>query len=77
MGRALVGTPVRQVEGGAAAAEELLFEPELVVRGSTAPAVRRGERPAGGGPRRLAAVASRLEVPLPVVVAAGKVLAWH
>jgi DNA-binding LacI/PurR family transcriptional regulator len=38
MGRAVVSTLVHQVEGQAVAAEELLFEPELVVRGSTAPA---------------------------------------
>jgi DNA-binding LacI/PurR family transcriptional regulator len=38
MGRAVVSTLVHQVEGQAVAPEELLFEPELVVRGSTAPA---------------------------------------
>ena len=36
MGRAVVSTLVQQVEGGTVAAAELLFEPELVVRGSTA-----------------------------------------
>jgi DNA-binding LacI/PurR family transcriptional regulator len=36
MGRAVVSTLVHQVEGGSVAPEELLFEPELVVRGSTA-----------------------------------------
>jgi DNA-binding LacI/PurR family transcriptional regulator len=41
MGRTVVTMLVHQVEGVAVAAEELLFEPELVVRGSTAPAVRR------------------------------------
>ena len=40
MGRALVSTLVHQVEGAPVAAGELLFEPELVVRGSTAPAGR-------------------------------------
>jgi DNA-binding LacI/PurR family transcriptional regulator len=35
MGRAVVTTLVQQVEGLRVAAEELLFEPELVVRGST------------------------------------------
>jgi DNA-binding LacI/PurR family transcriptional regulator len=38
MGRAVVSTLVHQVEGSAVATEELLFEPELVVRGSTGPA---------------------------------------
>jgi DNA-binding LacI/PurR family transcriptional regulator len=41
MGRALVSTLVHQIEGAVVAAGELLFEPELVVRGSTAPAARR------------------------------------
>jgi LacI family transcriptional regulator, repressor for deo operon, udp, cdd, tsx, nupC, and nupG len=41
MGRAVVTTLVHQVEGLSVAAEELLFEPELVVRGSTAPTARR------------------------------------
>ena len=36
MGRAVVSTLVQQVEGGRVASSELLFEPELVVRGSTA-----------------------------------------
>jgi DNA-binding LacI/PurR family transcriptional regulator len=36
MGRAVVSTLVQQVEGGTVASAELLFEPELVVRGSTA-----------------------------------------
>src|SRR5450755_2570299 len=36
MGRAVVSTLVQQVEGGTVASSELLFEPELVVRGSTA-----------------------------------------
>jgi DNA-binding LacI/PurR family transcriptional regulator len=42
MGRAAVTLLVNQVDGAAVEAEELLFEPELVVRGSTGPA------PAGG-----------------------------
>jgi DNA-binding LacI/PurR family transcriptional regulator len=41
MGRAVVSTLVRQVEGVTVAPAELLFEPELVVRGSTAPAAQR------------------------------------
>jgi hypothetical protein len=40
MGRALVAALVHQIEGSAASAEELLFEPELVVRGSTGPVAR-------------------------------------
>jgi DNA-binding LacI/PurR family transcriptional regulator len=38
MGRAAVELLVNQIEGAAVSTEELLFEPELVVRGSTAPA---------------------------------------
>jgi DNA-binding LacI/PurR family transcriptional regulator len=38
MGRAAVTLLVNQVDGAAVAADELLFEPELVVRGSTGPA---------------------------------------
>ncbi|WP_405149770.1 LacI family transcriptional regulator [Sphaerisporangium sp. NBC_01403] len=38
IGRAAVTLLVNQIEGAPATAEELLFEPELVVRGSTAPA---------------------------------------
>ena len=38
MGRAAVTMLLNQVEGAPAADEELLFEPELVVRGSTGPA---------------------------------------
>jgi DNA-binding LacI/PurR family transcriptional regulator len=37
MGRAAVTLLVNQIEGAPVAAEELLFEPELVVRGSTGP----------------------------------------
>jgi DNA-binding LacI/PurR family transcriptional regulator len=40
MGRSAVELLVAQIEGSAVAADELLFEPELVVRGSTAPAPR-------------------------------------
>jgi DNA-binding LacI/PurR family transcriptional regulator len=48
MGRALVSTLVQQIAGVTVAAQELLFEPELVVRGSTSPLARRGGRhPAG------------------------------
>jgi DNA-binding LacI/PurR family transcriptional regulator len=35
MGRAAVELLAVQIQGGATASEELLFEPELVVRGST------------------------------------------
>jgi LacI family transcriptional regulator len=35
MGQAAVDVLVNQIEGAAATADELLFEPELVVRGST------------------------------------------
>ncbi|HEU5027658.1 MAG TPA: LacI family DNA-binding transcriptional regulator [Spirillospora sp.] len=41
IGRAAVTLLVSQVEGGPVAAEELLYEPELVVRASTAP-IRNG-----------------------------------
>jgi LacI family transcriptional regulator, repressor for deo operon, udp, cdd, tsx, nupC, and nupG len=37
MGRAAVALLVNQIDGTAAAVERLVFEPELVVRGSTAP----------------------------------------
>jgi LacI family transcriptional regulator, repressor for deo operon, udp, cdd, tsx, nupC, and nupG len=43
MGQAAVDLLVNQIEGGGSvASDELLFEPELVVRGSTAPALHRG-----------------------------------
>jgi DNA-binding LacI/PurR family transcriptional regulator len=42
LGRAAVTLLVNQIEGGRVAAEELLFEPELVVRGSTGPVTGRG-----------------------------------
>ncbi|HEX8008301.1 MAG TPA: LacI family DNA-binding transcriptional regulator [Trebonia sp.] len=41
MGRAVVAMLVSQIEGAAVAHDELLFEPELVVRGSTGPAAPR------------------------------------
>jgi DNA-binding LacI/PurR family transcriptional regulator len=41
MGRSAVELLVSQIEGAEVSADELLFEPELVVRGSTAPAVAR------------------------------------
>jgi DNA-binding LacI/PurR family transcriptional regulator len=41
LGRAAVTLLVNQIEGAAVATDELLFEPELVVRGSTGPAVAR------------------------------------
>ena len=40
LGRSAVELLVSQIEGGTVAVDELLFEPELVVRGSTAPAPR-------------------------------------
>lgn len=40
IGRAAVTLLANQIDGTPVAAEELLFEPELVVRGSTAPAAR-------------------------------------
>ncbi|MGX6606835.1 LacI family DNA-binding transcriptional regulator [Micromonosporaceae bacterium Da 78-11] len=41
MGQAAVDMLVNQIEGSGMAPDELLFEPELVVRGSTAPAPQR------------------------------------
>jgi DNA-binding LacI/PurR family transcriptional regulator len=41
LGRAAVAMLVNQIEGAAVMADELFFEPELVVRGSTGPAVNR------------------------------------
>ena len=41
MGRAAVKLLVSQIDGTVGTAERLLFEPELVVRGSTAPPGRR------------------------------------
>ena len=41
MGQAAVDLLVNQIEGSGVAPDELLFEPELVVRGSTAPARNR------------------------------------
>ncbi|GAB2618832.1 LacI family transcriptional regulator [Paractinoplanes abujensis] len=42
MGQAAVDLLVNQIEGSGVEPDELLFEPELVVRGSTAPAPQRG-----------------------------------
>jgi DNA-binding LacI/PurR family transcriptional regulator len=39
MGRSAVALLISQIGGAPASSEELLFEPELVVRGSTGPAV--------------------------------------
>lgn len=47
MGQAAVDLLVNQIEGTGLAPDELLFEPELVVRGSTAPAPTRLAAPAG------------------------------
>ena len=41
MGRAAVDLLVAQIDAAAVPADELLFEPELVVRASTAPATRK------------------------------------
>ncbi|WP_045744270.1 LacI family DNA-binding transcriptional regulator [Actinoplanes rectilineatus] len=41
MGQAAVDLLVNQIEGGGVEPDELLFEPELVVRGSTGPAPKR------------------------------------
>jgi DNA-binding LacI/PurR family transcriptional regulator len=41
MGQAAVDLLVSLMDGGGLLTDELLFEPELVVRGSTAPASRR------------------------------------
>jgi hypothetical protein len=38
MGRAAIDLLVTQIAGSGTTTDELLFEPELVVRGSTAPA---------------------------------------
>src|SRR3984957_15054587 len=42
MGRALVAALVHQIEGGAVSTAELLFESEVVARGSTGPVARAG-----------------------------------
>jgi LacI family repressor for deo operon, udp, cdd, tsx, nupC, and nupG len=48
MGRSAVALLISQIGGAPASSEELLFEPELVVRGSTGPAVTADAlRPAG------------------------------
>jgi DNA-binding LacI/PurR family transcriptional regulator len=46
MGQAAVDLLVNQIEGTSAAPDELLFEPELVVRGSTGPARQPAATPA-------------------------------
>jgi DNA-binding LacI/PurR family transcriptional regulator len=48
MGRAAVAMLVGQIEGAAVAHDELLFEPELVVRGSTGPTTLRPASAAQG-----------------------------
>jgi DNA-binding LacI/PurR family transcriptional regulator len=54
MGRAAVKLLANQIDGTLATPERLLFEPELVVRGSTAPAAVRATAanatPPSGGP---------------------------
>ncbi|WP_412751964.1 LacI family DNA-binding transcriptional regulator [Krasilnikovia sp. M28-CT-15] len=56
MGQAAVDILVHQIEGAAAGTDELLFEPELVVRGSTGRAPARGAGGATGpGPHRTGA----------------------
>jgi DNA-binding LacI/PurR family transcriptional regulator len=47
MGRAAITLLVNQIGGSAVAPEELLFEPELVVRGSTGPVARSAQVPLG------------------------------
>jgi len=47
MGRAAVAMLVGQIDGATVTADELLFEPELVVRGSTGPAVARPAKEKG------------------------------
>ncbi|CAL8971882.1 HTH-type transcriptional regulator DegA [Cellulomonas sp. T2.31MG-18] len=54
MGRAAIDLLVAQIRGAAVASDELLFEPELVVRGSTGPAPT---APAADADARSAAVA--------------------
>ena len=49
MGRSAVATLISQIGGAPVSSEEILFEPELVVRGSTGPArVARGLKAASG-----------------------------
>ncbi len=45
MGRAAIDLLVAQIAGNGTTSDELLFEPELVVRGSTAPVASGGVRP--------------------------------
>jgi hypothetical protein len=63
MGKAAVALLVNQVENVAVYPEELLFEPELVVRGSTGPAGSAG--PGGGAPGLAGAVPSGLAGAVP------------
>ena len=49
MGQAAVGQLLSQLGGGSVSSEELLFEPELVVRGSTGSAVAIGAAAASAG----------------------------
>jgi DNA-binding LacI/PurR family transcriptional regulator len=42
MGQAVVALLVSEIAGGTVPADELLFEPELVVRGSTGPVATAG-----------------------------------
>ena len=49
MGKAAVALLVNQIENVAVHPEELLFDPELVVRGSTGPAPAAAARPAAAG----------------------------
>jgi DNA-binding LacI/PurR family transcriptional regulator len=59
IGRSAVAMLTGQMEGSAVPVEELIFEPELVVRGSTGPAPSTGGQTAAaaGGPAATAAVA--------------------
>jgi DNA-binding LacI/PurR family transcriptional regulator len=52
MGKAAVALLVNQMESAAVYPEELLFEPELVVRGSTGPAPVRAAAPGPAQPRQ-------------------------
>jgi DNA-binding LacI/PurR family transcriptional regulator len=71
MGRAVVSTLVQQVDGARVGQAELLFEPELVVRGSTAPARDDAPRlPDRRSPQRVAK-GGRSRCRRPVLVSAG------
>ena len=60
MGKAAVALLVSQIESVSVYPEELLFEPELVVRGSTGPVPAERARHAGQGPNPLNAVPQSL-----------------